>query len=302
LRLGFAEKDIGGALLKGRTMRPYGSIEVKPLAGAMGAEIAGVDLSKPLVNEQLVDIHQAYLDHLMIYFRDQSLSPQAQVGLARHFGKPAIYPFLKGLDGFPEVNAVVKAEDDTTNFGGGWHSDTAYKEKPDLGTLLYAVELPSVGGDTLFANTSKAYQALSEGMRGMLDGLVGVFNSDKLYAGGRAGQISKLGEMGKAVIQTDTFEAEHPIVRTHSETGMKSLYVSRAHTLRFKNMTVEESDPLINFLSDFVVRPEFQCRLRWEPGTLAIWDNRCTQHCAINDYQGQRRHMNRVTIEGDRPV
>jgi len=241
--------------LKEKMMRAYGSIEVKSLAGAMGAEIKGVDLSKPLANEQLVDIHQAYLDHLMIYFRDQSVSPQAQVGLARHFGKPAVYPFLKGLDGLPEVHAVIKSEDDTTNFGGVWHSDTAYKEKPDLGTLLYAVELPPVGGDTLFANASRAYQALSDGMRATLDGLIGVFNSDKLYAGGRANQITKLGEMGKAVVKADTFEAEHPIVRTHEETGEKSLYVSRAHTLRFKNMTVDESNPLINFLFDFIFRP-----------------------------------------------
>lgn len=283
-------------------MSDYGSIEVRPLAGAMGAEIAGVDLSKPLANEQLSDIHKAYLDYLMIYFRDQDINPETQVRLARHFGKPAVYPFLKGLDGFPEVNALIRSPDDTKVFGGTWHSDTAYKERPDLGTLLYAVEVPEVGGDTLFANTYKAYDALSEGMREMIGGLVGVFNSDKLYQGGRANQIAKLGEMGKAVVATETLEAEHPIVRTHPETGRKALYISRAHTLRFKNMTVEESTPLIDYLSDHCVRPEFQCRLRWQAGTLAIWDNRCTQHFALNDYQGQRRHMHRVTIEGGRPI
>lgn len=283
-------------------MGQYRSIEVMPLAGSMGAEVTGVDLSKPLANEQLVDIHQAFLDHLMIYFRDQQLTPAVQVGLARHFGKPAIYPFLKGLDGHPEVNALIKTENDTKAFGGTWHSDTAYKECPDLGTLLYAVEVPKAGGDTLFSNAYLAYETLSDGMKQMLEGLIGVFDSDKGYAGGRTAQISKLGEMGKAVIATETFVAEHPIVRTHPETGRKALYVSRAHTLRFKNMTVEESTPLINYLADHVVRPEFQCRLRWQPGTLAIWDNRCTQHHALNDYQGQRRHMHRVTIEGDRPA
>ncbi|MFT5507295.1 MAG: taurine dioxygenase [Hyphomicrobiaceae bacterium] len=283
-------------------MGTYGSIDVKPLAGSMGAEIGGVDLSKPLANEQVADIHQAFHDHLMIYFRNQTLSPKAQVGLSQHFGKPAIYPFLKGLDGFPEVNALIKTEDDTKAFGGTWHSDTSYKERPDLGTLLYAVEVPPAGGDTLFTNAYQAYETLSAGMQEMLSDLIGVFNSDKLYAGGRAAQVTKLGEMGKAVIATEVFEAEHPIVRTHSETGRKALYISRAHTLRFKDMTVEESTPLINYLSDHIVRPEHQCRLRWEPGTLAVWDNRCTQHHALNDYQGQRRHMHRVTIEGDRPV
>ncbi len=278
------------------------SIKIKRLAGSMGAEISGVDLSQPLANEQLVDIHQAFLDHLMIYFRDQALSPKAQVGLARHFGKPAIYPFLKGLDGIPEVNALIKTEDDTKAFGSAWHSDTSYKDCPDLGTLLYALEVPESGGDTLFANACQAYETLSPGMQKMLDGLIGIFNSEKGYAGGRAAQVGKLGEMGKAVIATETFEAEHPIVRTHPETGRKALYVSRAHTLHFKGMTREDSDPLINYLSDHIVRPEFQCRLRWEPGTLAVWDNRCTQHHALNDYQGHRRHMHRVTIEGDRPV
>lgn len=283
-------------------MSSNGSIQIKRLAGSMGAEISGVDLSQPLANEQLVDIHQAFLDHLMIYFRDQTLSPKAQVGLAQHFGKPAIYPFLKGLDGIPEVNALIKTEDDAKAFGATWHSDTSYKECPDLGTLLYAVEVPEAGGDTMFTNAYRAYEALSPGMQEMLDGLIGVFNSDKGYAGGRTAQVSKLGEMGKAVIATETFEAEHPVVRTHPETGRKALYISRAHTLRFKDMTREESDPLINYLADHVVRPEFQCRLRWEPGTLAVWDNRCTQHHALNDYHGQRRHMHRVTIEGDRPA
>jgi len=282
-------------------MPDYQSIDVKPLAGAMGAEICGVDLSAPLSNQQQNDIQQAFLDYLMIYFREQSLSPQMQVELSRQFGKPAIYPFLKGLDGIPEVNALIKEPDDQKNFGGGWHSDTSYKECPDMGTLLYAVEVPEVGGDTMFTNTARAYDALSDGMKQMLDGLIGIFNSDTLYAGGRTAQLQKLGGMGDAVIATEAIEAEHPIVRTHPQTGRKALYVSRAHTLRFKGMTADESKPLIDFLADHSVRPEFQCRLRWQAGTLAVWDNRATQHLALNDYHGHRRHMHRVTIEGDRP-
>ena len=283
-------------------MAQYDTIEVKRLSGSMGAEIIGVDWAKPMSNQQRADVHQAFLDHLMIYFRNQTVTPQQQVAVARQFGKPAIYPFLKGLEDAPEVNELIKTENDKKNFGGGWHSDTSYKECPDLGTVLHALEVPPAGGDTLFSNACQAYDGLSDGMKTMLDGLVGIFNSDKLYPGGRASQLSKLGDMGKAVVKSETYEAEHPIVRTHPETGRKALYVSRAHTLRFKDMTAQESDPLINFLSDQVVRPEYQCRLRWEPGTLAIWDNRGTQHLALNDYQGQRRHMHRVTIEGDRPV
>ena len=283
-------------------MTTYQTIEVKPLAGSMGAEIVGVDLSRPMSNAQKADVHQAFLDHLMIYFRDQSLAPGSQVELARQFGKPAIYPFLAGLEGVPEVNALIKEPDDVKNFGGGWHSDTTYKDCPDMGTLLYAVEVPDVGGDTMFANTAKAYDALSDKMKEMLGGLSAINNSDKLYAGGRTAQLQKLGGMGKAVIATEVLESVHPVIRTHPETGRKAIYVNRAHTVRFVGMTEDESTPLINWLADHCVRPEFQCRLRWSPGTVAIWDNRATQHMALNDYAGQRRHMHRVTLEGDRPV
>lgn len=279
----------------------YRSIVVKPLAGAMGAEIEGVDLGQPMSNAVRDEIHQAFLAHLMIAFRGQTLTPKQQVGLAGLFGKPAIYPFLKGLDGAPEVNELLKTETDTVNFGGGWHSDTAYKERPDLGTLLYAHEVPAAGGDTLFASMYAAYDALSEGMQRLIGGLYAVNNSEKLYPGGRTAALSKLGGMGRAVTAAAALEAEHPVVRTHPETGRKALYVNASHTLRLRDMTVPESKPLIDFLSAHAVRPEFTCRLKWEQGTLAIWDNRATQHFALNDYQGHRRRMHRVTIEGERP-
>jgi taurine dioxygenase len=283
-------------------MGQYRTIGVEPMAGAMGAEIQGVDLSKPLSNATREDIHRAFLAHQMIVFRDQRLSPQGQVSLAHLFGKPAIYPFLKGLDGIPEVNELIKTETDTKNFGGGWHSDTAYKERPDLGTLLYAVEVPPAGGDTLFASMTAAYDALSDGMKRLLDGLTALNNSDKLYPGGRTANLKTLGAMGRAVVAAEPLEAWHPVVRTHPVTGRKALYVNPSHTVRFKDMTEAESKPLIDFLCAHAVRPEFTCRLRWRKGTLAIWDNRVTQHFALNDYQGRRRHMHRVTIEGDRPV
>jgi taurine dioxygenase len=281
----------------------YRTIEVKPMAGAMGAEIEGVDIGAgPLRNEQIAEVLEAFLAHQMIVLRRQRLTPAGQVAFARHFGKPAIYPFLKGLDGCPEVHEIIKTETDTRNFGGGWHSDTAYKERPDMGTLLYALEVPAWGGDTLFANMYAAYDALSPGMQRLLAGLYAVNNSDKLYPGGRTASLKGLGGMGEAVVAAPVLEAEHPVVRTHPGTGRKALYVNGAHTLRFRDMTEAESRPLIDFLSSHAVRPEFTCRLRWEAGTLAIWDNRCTQHFALNDYQGRRRHMHRVTLEGEKPV
>ena len=278
------------------------SIEVKPVSGALGAEVANVDLSEDLSNQTFDQIHQVFLDHLVVIFRDQRLTPQRQVEIARRFGSPAIYPFLKGLDDAPEVNELIKTPDDAVNFGGCWHSDTAYKDRPDMGTLLYAHEVPAAGGDTLFANMYLAYDALSDGMKRLVDGLIGVNDSEKHYPGGRSSNLKGISGMKDAVdVAAESLQAEHPIVRTHPETGRKGLYVSHTHTLRFKGMTVEESEPLINYLADFAVRPEFTCRLRWAPRTLAVWDNRCTQHFAVNDYVGCHRHMHRVTIEGDRP-
>ena len=216
----------------------YEAIEVRPLTGTMGAEIRGVDLGGDLSNQAKSDIQQAFLDHMMIYFRDQTLTPARHIEIAQQFGKPAIYPFLKGLDEAPEVNVLKKTETDTVNFGGVWHSDTAYKECPDMGTLLYAHEVPTAGGDTLFANMYLAYETLSDGLKAMLDGLIAINNSDKSYAGGRAASLKKLDGMAETLEdEIATLEAEHPVVRTHPVTGRKSLFVNGAHTLRFKDMT-----------------------------------------------------------------
>lgn len=281
---------------------PVTTLQVRPLTGALGAEIEGVDLSRPLAKEQRDDIHQAFLKHQVLVFRGQTLTPQQQVGVAKMFGKPAIYPFLRGLDEAPEVSVLAKAPEDKVNFGGNWHSDTAYKEAPDMGTLLYALEVPEAGGDTLFANMYLAYEALSPGMKRMLEGLRAIYSSEKGYAGRRAERMKSIQGMKNAVAEeVATFESEHPVVRTHPETKRKSLYISRSHTVRFKDMTDDESTPLINWLADFAVQPQFTCRVRWMADTLTIWDNRCTNHFAVNDYFGVSRLMHRVTIEGDRP-
>ena len=278
------------------------TIEVRPISGSLGAVIAGVDLSRELDAAGFARIHQALLDHLAIFFTDQVLTPDQQVAFGRRFGPLNRYPFVTGLEETPEIIEILKTEADTANFGGVWHSDTSYLDRPPLATMLYAREVPPAGGDTLFANATMAYDSLSDGMKAMLDGLVAVNSAAMRRVGGRANLVADNPDMKVAnVAAADRFEAEHPVVRTHPETGRKALYINTQHTVRFKDMSEAESWPLIKFLSDQIVRPEFTCRFRWRTGALALWDNRCVQHYAINDYPGRRRRMHRLTIEGDRP-
>jgi taurine dioxygenase len=280
----------------------YQTIEVDPIAGAMGAEIGGVDLSQALDNQTFAEIYQAFLDYQLIIFRDQVLTPTQQAAFGRRFGKLNVYPFVQGFEEQPEVFAIVKDKHEERNFGDIWHSDTTYLENPPLGTMLCAKEVPAAGGDTLLANTYLAYETLSDSMKALLDGLVAVNSAGLPRAGGRAERLKQMNsEMKAANIDKAQMQAEHPAIRTHPETGRKAIYVNGAHTARFKGMTEEESRPILSYLFEHAVRPEFTCRLRWRVGTLALWDNRCTQHFAVNDYQGERRVMHRLTIEGDRP-
>jgi taurine dioxygenase len=273
--------------------------EIRPIAGALGAELHGVDLADDLSVATVQTIRQALLDHLVIFFRDQDLPPDRFLALARCFGRAIEYPFLKGIDGFPEIITVSKLPEETVNFGGVWHSDTTYLPEPPMATLLIAREVPEAGGDTLFANQYLAYDRLSDGMRALLAQQTGVASSAKADSSRtREDRIRSDGsaEARKLLI------AEHPVVRTRPETGRRSLFVNRAHTVSFTGMTEEESAPLLEFLFNHQIRPEFTCRFRWEAGSLAIWDNRCAQHYAVNDYHGQRRVMHRITLAGDRPA
>ncbi|MBV9863495.1 MAG: TauD/TfdA family dioxygenase [Alphaproteobacteria bacterium] len=277
---------------------PRNSFEIRPLSGAIGAEIAGIDLNAELDAATVAAIRRAWLDHLVIFFRGQQLPPERFLGVARLFGQPVEYPFVKGIDGFPEITPVVKLEHERVNFGGLWHSDTAYLERPPMGTMLLAREVPPVGGDTLFANMYLAYETLSEGLRRLLDGLVAVNSSAK--ADVTRTREDRVRDGARADARA-AYEAEHPVVRTHPETGRKALYVNGGHTVRFTDMTEEESAPLLRFLFAHQTRPELTCRFRWEVGSIAFWDNRCAQHNPINDYHGYRRIMHRVTLAGDRP-
>ncbi len=277
-------------------MRNYRHIEVRPVAGALGAEIHGVDMSSDLAGDVVGEVRQAFLDHLVIFLRDQTATASQQLAFARRFGEPMEYPQLKGLPEAPMITPVVKLEHERNNFGGIWHSDTTYLDKPPMGSMLLAREVPPYGGDTLFANQYLAYDALSEGLRATLDGLVGVSSSAKA-------EVTKTREdrMKAAGAELKVLIAEHPIVRTHPETGRKALYTSEAHTSHIKGWTEKESLPLLQFLWQHQVRAEFTCRFRWQPGSLAFWDNRCAMHNPINDYHGFRRVMHRVTLAGDTP-
>jgi taurine dioxygenase len=279
----------------------YRHIQVIPIASALGAEIQGVDLARPLGPGVFDEIHRAFLEHLVIFFRAQALGPDQLTGFARRFGPLGRYPFAEPLEGHPEVIPIIKEPDQLSNFGGLWHSDTAYQERPSLGSLLYGLEVPAVGGDTLFANMYLAYERLSEGLKALLSGLTAVNSAAKNQAALRGDHLAGGAMTGKA-LDPMTLQAEHPVVRRHPETGRKALYVNRAHTLRFMDMTVDESRPLLDFLFDHACKEEFTCRFRWQPGSLALWDNRCTQHYPLNDYHGHRRVMHRVTLAGERPV
>jgi len=274
------------------------SMAVQPLAGAIGAEISGVDLSAPLDDDMIAEIRRAWLDHLVIFFRDQELAPAQFLAFARRLGEPIEYPFVKGIDDFPEITPVVKLENERVNLGGLWHSDTTYLDIPPMGTMLIAREVPPYGGDTLFGNMYLAYETLSPGLRRLLDGLVAVNSSAK--ADTTKTREDRMRDGANPAARAE-YVAEHPVVRTHPETGRKALYVNGGHTVRFKGMTEEESAPLLRFLFAHQTRPELTCRFRWEKGSLAFWDNRCAQHNPINDYHGFRRVMHRVTLAGDRP-
>ncbi|HWE15928.1 MAG TPA: TauD/TfdA family dioxygenase [Hyphomicrobiaceae bacterium] len=274
------------------------AIGVQRIAGALGAEVTGVDLSRDLDDGTVAAIRAAWLEHCVIFFRDQDLAPAHFLAFAKRFGAVVEYPFVKGIEGFPEIIPVVKLEQDKTNFGGIWHSDTSYLEAPPMGTMLIAREVPPHGGDTLFANAYLAYEALSDGMKRLLDGLVAI-NTSSLADNSRARADSM-----RQNLRSDAkkeYLAEHPIVRTHPETGRKALYCNVGHTLHFRDMSVEESRPILEYLFRHQIRPEFTCRFAWRVGSLAFWDNRCALHNPINDYHGYRRVMQRITLAGDKP-
>ncbi|MEC8370598.1 MAG: TauD/TfdA family dioxygenase [Pseudomonadota bacterium] len=270
------------------------TLEAIPLSGAMGAEIRGADL-RDIDDETFADIHKILLDHGMIFFRDQDITPTQQLIFAKRWGEPHFHPYMPGLPDHPEIIEIVKNPEDTHTFGGQWHTDQMFTPTPAMGTMLYAKEVPVAGGDTLFGNLYLAYDALSDGMKAAIANLR-TFNLYDKKKGRSSVMKGKLKEPEKPAEP-----AIHPLVRPHGETDKPALYICYDRITRhIVDWTPEESRPLLDYLRAHATRPEFTCRLRWEPGTLAFWDNRCVQHMALNDYHGYRRVMHRITIRGER--
>jgi len=278
---------------------PFRRIAVTPFTGTFGAEISDIDLTR-IDDETTAEIRAALLRYGAIFFQGQSFTPETQVAFARRFGTLNRHPYVKPMDGHPDVFRIVKEPTDKHHFGNGWHTDLAYTETPALGTVLYGVEVPQAGGDTMFCSQYAAYDALTGGMKSLIADLKVVYTNAHTY--GKDANRFKAG-VSKAmnVTAAEVKEVVHPLVRTHPETGCKSLYLSPVHFSRFEDMTPEQSKPLFDTLVAHATQPEFTCRFRWHNGSVAMWDNRCTMHYAIDDLSGVTRIMQRVTLEGDRP-
>lgn len=269
----------------------------QPMTGALGASAPSGDVR----DLSATDIIQALNTHQLVVFRDQSLDPKALVTFAAQFGELDVYPLAEPLPESPYVVAVLKNPEDTSNFGGAWHTDTSYVREPPKFTLLYAVEIPSHGGDTLFADMYQAFAGLSQGLQRCLEGLRAVYTADLVHAG--TGEYAAVAGQSVPAKESDrATTVEHPVVRVHPDTGRKALYTSLIHTERFAGMTREESLPMLTYLQRVSVAAENCTRLAWQPGALAIWDNRCVQHYPLNDYPGERRLMHRVIVKGEQPV
>lgn len=272
-------------------------MQVIPQSGVIGAEVRGLDLSRPLDDATFEQLNSAFLENQVLFFRDQQLTPQQYSDFAAAFGPLKDYLFADGMDGFPYITEIVKTEAETESFGSFWHSDSAYVERPPKITMLYARQVPARGGDTLFADMYSLYEDLSPGLKATLAPLRAV-NSASVVP--REEGIYEAVKSRNSELREQS--AIHPVIRRHDETGRRAVYVNGIHTLRFDGMTRAESLPLLDYLYRQMTRPEYSFRLQWQADTLAMWDNRCTQHYALNDYHGHRRVMHRIIVEGPLPV
>lgn len=270
---------------------------VMPVSGAVGAEVRGIDISRPLPATTVAALRAALGEHGVLFFRDQQLTEAQHIAFAEQFARININRFFRAVEGWPQIAEVRKEPEQTKNIGGGWHTDHSYDEIPALGSVLYAREVPPSGGDTIFASMYAAYDALSDGLKRTLAGLKAVHSSRHVFgAQARRGDEMK-DRLGNA--EAATQDAVHPMVITHPISGKKALYVNRGFTTHIEGWTVEESKPLLEYLYQHGTRPEFSCRFTWAPGSMAFWDNRATWHLAVNDYHGHRRLMHRITLEGE---
>ena len=273
---------------------------VSPLSSAIGAEISGVDLSRDVSDAVIGEIHQALLDHCVIFFREQEIDTEQHKRLAKRFGDIFIHPNFNTGDHDPEVVTIHRKPDDELIVGEDWHTDTTMMAEPPMGALLYALDVPEFGGDTLFANQYLAYESLSDGMKELLGGMRCI-HTDRKVAGPDS-RVAKFKRSTAVRLDDEWCETRnsHPVIRTHPETGRKCLFVNHSYSVAFEGMTEKESAPLLNWLLDWGHRPEITCRFRWEKGSLAFWDNRCVKHIAVHDIQHAERLMRRVQIAGEK--
>jgi len=280
----------------------YERIDVRPIAGALGAEIGGVNMAEPMGNQVFQELHDALMEHHVVFLRDQDVTPAEHVAFARQFGTLHIHPYSPNLPDQPEV-LILKSSKANRSSASAWHSDVTFQEEPPMGSILLAREVPEYGGDTMWANMYLAYESLSDRMKQYLDGMTALNTAGR--AAFEKAYDKQVSDGRKQEIQADRntlAPAEHPVVRTHPVTGRKALYVNSIFTQKLVGVSGKESKAVLAFLFDHLKRPEFTCRFRWQKGSVAFWDNRCTQHFAIADYGDATREMHRVTVNGDRPV
>ena len=274
------------------------TIKIKKLSGILGAELGGVDLSKPINDKLFSEIRNAFYEHQVICFRDQELEPEQQLSFAKRWGSIVVNRFFNAVDNYPMIAEVRKEATQTQNIGQFWHTDHSYDVLPAFSSILYAKVVPEFGGDTCFASMSAAYDALSSGIKKMLNNLNARHSSRHSFGYSTAdGETNQTGRVKNPELAVQ--DAVHPVVITLPGSGCKALYVNPEFTVGFEGWTDEESKPLLEYLYQHASQPRFTCRLSWREGSLAMWDNRATWHCALNDYQGQRRVMHRITVEGE---
>jgi len=280
------------------------ALDIRPLTTHIGAEVHGADLGKGLDDAQFEALHAAFLEHHVLVVRDQKLEPEHHIALARRFGEPDIHPIAIGMADHPEMIRVHKPAGERAFFGTSWHTDNTFFARPSGATLLYGVTIPPIGGDTLFASTEAAWSSLSPAFQSMIRPLVAIHSAGRAYDPATTGTAKY---EGKAAInykfsESIYDEVTHPVVRTHPDTGRLSLFVNPMFTERITDLAADESRAILELLYAHIVKPEFTCRVRWAPGTLTIWDNRCTQHYALDDYPDHERLMLRVTVGGEEPL
>ena len=271
-------------------------IIINPTSGSIGAEIHGVNLSTDLSDDVFSEIRQTFIDHGLIFFRNQELTPDDHLRFAKRWGEININRFFAKVEGYEQIAEVKKDSDQEINIGGAWHTDHSYDQIPAMGSILLARETPKTGGDTLFANMYKAYESLSDGLKGTLEGMNACHSSRHVFGAHTGYAEASNQRIGNPELATQ--DAIHPVIITHPESKRKALYVNPEFTVNFEGWTKEESQPLLNYLTEHSTRPENITRFKWEPGSIAFWDNRCTWHFALNDYPGEKRLMHRITIEG----